>query len=106
MVNHLHNATPSSHGHQLPAEKGAITWMRGPLGGLFASPWFDRATMYLLRRLFLPLSRLWSVIDAPGIVVTGVISVYPEIFRRIGRPGYTSGNTLESFTTTVPLTIT
>jgi len=60
MSNHFYNGS----GHRLPAEKGAITWMRGPLGGLFASPWFDRVTMHLLRRLYLPLSRLWSVAEA------------------------------------------
>lgn len=38
--------------------------MRGPLGGLFALPWFDRASMYFLRRLYLPLSRLWAAADA------------------------------------------
>lgn len=37
--------------------------MRGPLGGIFARPWFDRASMYFLRKLYLPLSRLWAVAD-------------------------------------------
>ena len=37
--------------------------MRGPLGGLFTSTWFDRASMYFLRKLYLPLSRLWGVAD-------------------------------------------
>lgn len=38
--------------------------MRGPLGGLFALPWFDPASMYFLRKLYLPLSRLWGTADA------------------------------------------
>jgi hypothetical protein len=38
--------------------------MRGPLGGLFASAWFDRASMLFLRKLYLPLSRLWGAADA------------------------------------------
>jgi hypothetical protein len=37
--------------------------MRGPLGGLFTLPWFDRATMVFLRKLYLPLSRLWGIAD-------------------------------------------
>ena len=37
--------------------------MRGPLGGLFTLPWFDRASLYFLRRLYMPLSRLWAVAD-------------------------------------------
>jgi hypothetical protein len=37
--------------------------MRGPLGGLFTLPWFDWASMVFLRKLYLPLSRLWSVAD-------------------------------------------
>jgi pimeloyl-ACP methyl ester carboxylesterase len=37
--------------------------MRGPFGGLFTSTWFDRASMYFLRKLYLPLSRLWGVAD-------------------------------------------
>ena len=38
--------------------------MRGPLGGLFTLPWFDPASMLFLRKLYLPLSRLWGVADA------------------------------------------
>ena len=38
--------------------------MRGPLGGLFTLPWFDRASMYFLREYYLPLSRLWAAADA------------------------------------------
>ena len=37
--------------------------MRGPLGGLFTLPWFDPASLYILRKLYLPLSRLWAVAD-------------------------------------------
>jgi hypothetical protein len=37
--------------------------MRGPFGGLFSLPWFDHASMYFLRKLYLPLSRLWGVAD-------------------------------------------
>jgi hypothetical protein len=64
-------------GHQLPAEKGAITWMRGPLGGLFSSPWFDRASLIFLRKLYLPLSRLWGVAEAAN----GSIDNFIEIAR-------------------------
>ena len=37
--------------------------MRGPLGGLFTLPWFDPASMLFLRKLYLPLSRLWGAAD-------------------------------------------
>jgi len=65
----MSNASPvvvseqPKHDQALPAEKGAINWMRGPLGGLFTSPWFDRLSTVLLRRLYLPLSRLWAMAD-------------------------------------------
>ncbi|MDH3218924.1 MAG: alpha/beta hydrolase family protein [Gammaproteobacteria bacterium] len=44
--------------------------MRGPLGGLFTLRWFDPASMVFLRRLYLPLSRLWAVADAAHGSVT------------------------------------
>ena len=47
--------------------------MRGPLGGLFTLPWFDRASMYFLRRLYLPLSRLWAVADEAHGSVTSFV---------------------------------
>ena len=62
-------------GHNLPAEKGAITWMRGPLGGLFSLPWFDRASMYFLRKLYLPLSRLWGAADEAHGSLTRFIQI-------------------------------
>jgi hypothetical protein len=37
--------------------------MRGPLGGLFTSPLFDHASMLFLRKLYLPLSRLWGIAE-------------------------------------------
>ena len=51
--------------------------MRGPLGGLFTLPWFDRASMYFLRKLYLPLSRLWGVADE----AQGSVSRFVEIAR-------------------------
>ncbi len=37
--------------------------MRGPLGGPFTLPWFDSASMFFLRKIYLPLSRLWGAAD-------------------------------------------
>ena len=51
--------------------------MRGPLGGLFTSTWFDRASMYFLRKLYLPLSRLWGVADEAH----GSVTKFAEIAR-------------------------
>ncbi len=35
-------------------------WMRSPLGGLIARPWFDRVTLRFLSKRYFPLSRLWA----------------------------------------------
>ncbi|MCP4392512.1 MAG: alpha/beta hydrolase family protein [Gammaproteobacteria bacterium] len=51
--------------------------MRGPFGRLFTHTWFDRATMYFLRRLYLPLSRLWGVADEAH----GSVPKFAEIAR-------------------------
>ena len=56
---------PGSGGaHKLPAERGAGAIFRTPLGAVFALPWFDRFTVWLLRRWFFPLSRLWAAARA------------------------------------------
>lgn len=51
--------------------------MRGPLGGLFSRTWFDRASMYFLRKWYLPLSRLWAVADE----ARGSVPKFAEIAR-------------------------
>ena len=57
--------------------------MRGPLGGLFTLPWFDRASMYFLRRWYLPLSRLWAVADeAHGSIASFVKVAQLELGTR------------------------
>jgi pimeloyl-ACP methyl ester carboxylesterase len=77
-------------GHKLPAEKGAITWMRGPLGGLFTASWFDWASMYFLRKYYLPLSRLWGIAEeAHGEVAKFVevaqIELSPNQYERLDK---------------------
>lgn len=52
--------SPETGHHRLPAERGAARLLRSPLGLLFARPWFDRCALWLLRRWFFPLSRLWA----------------------------------------------
>ena len=44
-------------------------WMRSPLGGLIARPWFDRVTLRFLSKRYFPLSRLWA---AAGIAAGSV----------------------------------
>jgi pimeloyl-ACP methyl ester carboxylesterase len=51
--------------------------MRGPLGGLFSRSWFDSASMYFLRKWYLPLSRLWAVADE----ARGSVPKFAEIAR-------------------------
>lgn len=51
--------------------------MRGPLGGIFTLPWFDPASMVFLRKLYLPLSRLWGVADEAH----GSLARFVEIAR-------------------------
>ena len=64
--------------------------MRGPPGRLFALPWFDRASMYFLRKLYLPLSRLWGVADeargsVPGFVDIAQIELTHGQYQRLSK---------------------
>ena len=57
--------TPAAAGvHRVAAERGAGAVFRTPLGALFALPWFDRLTIWMLRRWFFPVSRLWAAARA------------------------------------------
>jgi hypothetical protein len=51
-------------GHRLPAERGAASLLRSPLGALVARPWFDRFATWMLAKWFFPLSRLWAAARA------------------------------------------
>ncbi len=39
-------------------------WLRSPIGGLVARPWWDRAALWVLERWFFPLSRMWAAARA------------------------------------------
>ncbi len=56
--------TPPEPEFRLHAEEFAARWLRSPVGGLIARPWFDAVALRLLARWFFPLSRLWAAARA------------------------------------------
>lgn len=51
---------PGAPAHRLRPEDAAEKHMRGLAGALLARPWFDRFSLWMLRRWFFPVSRLWA----------------------------------------------
>ena len=47
-------------GHRLRPEDSVERYARGVSGALFSRPWFDRFSLWTLRRWFFPASRLWA----------------------------------------------